>query len=73
MLVIATPDTFDVRRMVEIARTLNPGIETVVRTHSEEEAALLRARTPGKVFIGEHELALGMTRPHPGADGHALH
>ena len=28
--------------MIEIARTLNPTIETVVRTHSDEEAALLR-------------------------------
>ncbi len=38
MLVIATPDTLNVRRMIEIARTVNPRIETVVRTHSEEEA-----------------------------------
>jgi CPA2 family monovalent cation:H+ antiporter-2 len=41
MLVIATPDTLDVRRMIEVARAVNPRIETVVRTHSEEEAALL--------------------------------
>jgi len=62
MLVIATPDTFDVRRMIEIARALNPAIETVVRTHSDEEAALLRSENAGTVFIGEHELALGMGR-----------
>ena len=62
MLVIATPDTFSARRMIEIARTLNPGVETVVRTHSEEEAALLQRENAGKVFMGEHELALGMTR-----------
>ena len=62
MLVIATPDTFNVRRMIEIARALNPGIETVVRTHNGEEAALLRNENAGTVFVGEHELALGMTR-----------
>jgi CPA2 family monovalent cation:H+ antiporter-2 len=62
MLVIAAPDTFAERRMIEIARALNPGIETVVRTHSDEEAALLRSENAGMVFIGEHELALGMTR-----------
>jgi CPA2 family monovalent cation:H+ antiporter-2 len=62
VLVIATPDTFGVRQMIETARTLNPHIETVVRTHSEEEADLLRAEKAGKVFMGEHELALGMTR-----------
>ncbi|HEX9147442.1 MAG TPA: NAD-binding protein, partial [Candidatus Binatia bacterium] len=62
MLVIATPDTLDVRRMIEIARTLNPRIETVVRTHSEEEAVLLEKENAGKVFMGEHELAAGMIR-----------
>jgi voltage-gated potassium channel Kch len=60
MLVIATPDTIGVRRMVEIARTVNPRIEAVVRTHSEEEAALLEKDAAGKVFFGEHELARAM-------------
>jgi CPA2 family monovalent cation:H+ antiporter-2 len=62
MLVIATPDALDVRRMIEIARTVNPRIETVVRTHSEEEAVLLEKENVGKVFMGEHELATGMMR-----------
>ena len=51
-----------VRRMIEIARTLNPDIEIVVRTHSEEEAELLERERAGKVFMGEHELARSMTR-----------
>jgi CPA2 family monovalent cation:H+ antiporter-2 len=62
VLVIATPDTARMRKMVEIARTLNPGIETVLRSHSDEEAALLRQENLGQVFMGEHELALAMTR-----------
>ena len=62
MLVIATPDTFNVRKMVEIARKLNPGIEIVLRTHNEDEAKLFEQDALGKVFVGEHELALGMTR-----------
>lgn len=62
LLVIATPDSFAVRKMIEIARILNPSIETVVRTHSEEEAELLRQEHADTVFMGEHELALGMTR-----------
>ena len=61
MLVIATPDPIDVRRMVETARTLNPGIEVVLRTHSEDESALLRESGLGAVFFGEEELARGMT------------
>jgi len=62
MLVIAIPDTFHVRQMIEIARTLNPDIDITVRTHSEEEAALLRSEKAGTVFLGEHELAMAMTR-----------
>ena len=61
-MVIATPDTFRARKMIDIARALNPNVETVVRTHSEEEAALLQKEKAGKVFMGEHELALGITR-----------
>ena len=61
MLVIATPDTFGVRRMAEAARALNPGIEIVLRTHNEEEMRLLEQEQVGKVFMGEHELAHGMT------------
>jgi CPA2 family monovalent cation:H+ antiporter-2 len=62
LLVIATPDTVKVRKIVEIARTLNPRIEVLIRTHSDEEAELLRRENLGEVFMGEHELALAMTR-----------
>jgi CPA2 family monovalent cation:H+ antiporter-2 len=62
MLVIATPDAFRARKMLEIATALRPDAATVVRTHSDEEAALLVKENAGKVFVGEHELALAMTR-----------
>jgi len=61
MLVIATPDTINVRQMSDTARTLNPGIEIVLRTHSEDEAVLLDKEGIGTVFFGEEELAKGMT------------
>ena len=60
LLVIATPDTFHVRAMIETARALNPGIRTLVRTHNEEEAELLRKETGSQVFVGERELARSM-------------
>jgi len=50
-----------VRQMAETARTLNPAIEVVVRSHNEEEAALLERESTGKVFVGETELARAMT------------
>ena len=62
MLIIATPESFSVRQIVDIARTLNPTIEVVVRTHSDEEASLLEKDGIGKIFMGEHELAAGMTK-----------
>ncbi len=62
MLVIATPDTLNVRQMVNTARTLNPDIEIVVRTHSEAEAKLLESEHAGKIFLGEEELAQLMMR-----------
>ena len=60
VLVIATPDSLNVRRMIETARTVNPRVEIIVRTHSEEEAALLEKENAGTVFFGEHELARSM-------------
>ena len=60
MLVIATPDTLLARQMAVTARTLNPAIEIVLRTHNEEESALLRSEQIGQVFFGEEELAKGM-------------
>jgi CPA2 family monovalent cation:H+ antiporter-2 len=62
MLVIATPDAINLRQMADIARTLNPAIEVVLRTHSEDESALLRKDGIGIVFYGEEELARGMTQ-----------
>ncbi|WP_295958832.1 YbaL family putative K(+) efflux transporter [Rhodoferax sp.] len=62
MLLIATPDAFNVRQMVANARMLNPHIETVVRTHNEAEAALLAQENIGRVFLGEDELAHNMGR-----------
>jgi CPA2 family monovalent cation:H+ antiporter-2 len=62
MLVIATPDAVRARRMIDIARTLRPTIDIVVRTHTDEAAELLARERVGRVFMGEHELALSMVR-----------
>ncbi|MCY1209608.1 putative cation/proton antiporter YbaL [compost metagenome] len=61
MLVVAVPEPLSVRQMVETARTLNPGVEIVIRTHSEDESVLLRKEGIGAVFYGEEELAKGMS------------
>jgi len=62
LLVVTTPDAINARQMIETARTLNPSIETVIRSHNEEEAGRLRGETAATVFIGDHELARAMAR-----------
>ena len=62
VLVVATPDAINVRQMMKIARTLNPAIETVIRSHNEDEALLLTQETAATVFLGEQELAQAMAR-----------
>jgi monovalent cation:H+ antiporter-2, CPA2 family len=62
LLVIAIPDALQARTIAEHARAVTPGIEIVVRAHSDDDARLLRQGNGSHVFMGEHELALGMTR-----------
>ncbi len=60
MLVAATSNTFHVRQMIDTARQLNSSIETVIRTHNEEEAKLWVKENIGKIFLSEQQLASGM-------------
>jgi CPA2 family monovalent cation:H+ antiporter-2 len=60
LLIVATPDSFLARRAIELARQRNPAIDLVVRTHSVEELAHLRAEHPGRIIMGEQELAGAM-------------
>ncbi|RZL55781.1 MAG: Kef family K(+) transporter [Variovorax sp.] len=62
VLVVATPDAINVRQMIATARALNPSIQTVIRSHNEEEARLLTEQEMVTVFLGEHELAQAMAR-----------
>ncbi len=62
MLVVTIPDPVSSRKMVDIARKLNPGIEAVLRSETEDGAALLRKEKLGEVFVAEQELAVSMAR-----------
>jgi CPA2 family monovalent cation:H+ antiporter-2 len=61
-LIIALPETLHVRAMMETSKALNPGAEIIVRTHSDEETARVTKEKADKVFMGENELALSITR-----------
>lgn len=60
LLIIATPDSFRARRVLELARAVNPAIDAVIRTHTDEELARLREARAGYVVMGERELARTM-------------
>jgi monovalent cation:H+ antiporter-2, CPA2 family len=61
LLVIASPDGFQARRILELARARNKRIGIVVRTHSSSELAYLIRQGVDRAVMGELELALEMT------------
>jgi len=61
LLVIASPDGFHARRILELARSLNEKIAVVVRTHSSSELTYLIEQGVDRAVMGELELALEMT------------
>ena len=61
LMVIASPDGFQARRILELARERNPRIAIVVRTHSASELAYLIGQGVDRAVMGELELALEMT------------
>jgi CPA2 family monovalent cation:H+ antiporter-2 len=60
LVVVATPDSFQARRIVELAQNQKPGIDIVVRTHSDSEFKVLQDLKVGQAVMGERELANGM-------------
>jgi K+:H+ antiporter len=60
LLIITTPDPFQTRQVLTIARQLNPTIDTVVRTHGAAEQAYLEQTGVGRAVLGEQELAMSM-------------
>ena len=63
LLIVASTDAHATRLIVERARSMAPAIDFVVRTHSDTEAAHLRALSPRVQAVhGERELAVQMAR-----------
>ena len=61
LLVLALPGAVETRAVLALARAANPDIHVILRTHSDEEAALLETEEGvGLVMMGEREVALGM-------------
>ena len=60
LIVIATPEGYQTRRIIERVRAINPQIDIAVRTHNESEVAYLERQGVGIAIMGERELAFGL-------------
>ena len=61
IIVIASPEAHTARRLLDLAREANPGIDTLVRTHNDGERCYFEEKGVGLVLMAERELAFGMT------------
>ena len=60
MLIVATQSPLDLRRMVDTVRTLNPDIQIIARTETEDERELLHRDGLGIAFVSEETLSRAM-------------
>lgn len=59
-LLVAIPDAFEGGQVVAQAKTLNPVLPIIARSHSDEETEHLKKHGATKVIMGEHEIAVAM-------------
>ena len=62
LVVVAAPDAYQARAILEVARRLNPAVEVVVRTHSDDERTFLEKSGASRALVGERELAVSLAR-----------
>ena len=62
LLVVAAPDAYQARAILDLARRLNPDLEVIARTHSDAERAWLEQHGAAQALVGERELAVSLTR-----------
>jgi CPA2 family monovalent cation:H+ antiporter-2 len=60
VVIVATPDAYESRAILERAKAVNPALDVVVRTHSDAERDYLERAGAGMALVGERELALGL-------------
>ena len=60
LIVVATPDSFRTRRILELARQLNPNVQMAVRADTEREVVEHERDGIGIAIMAERELAFGL-------------
>lgn len=61
LVVVAMPDAFQSRRIIELAREANPAASIVARAHSDDEFDYLTELGVDMTVMGEREIALSMS------------
>jgi CPA2 family monovalent cation:H+ antiporter-2 len=62
LLIIAIPERGNVRRIVQTAREANPGLQVIVRTHTDSEAAWLESQAIERIVMSERRTADDIAR-----------
>ncbi len=62
LVVVAAPDAYEARAILALSHQLNPGMEVLVRTHSDAERQFLEENGAARALVGERELAVSLTR-----------
>ena len=62
LVIVAAPDAYQARVMLARAHQLNPGVEVLVRTHSDDERQFLEEMGASRALVGERELAVSLAR-----------
>ena len=62
LVVVAAPDAYQTRAILSLARRINPDVAVIARTHSEAERGFLESHGAEHALVGEHELAVSLTR-----------
>ena len=62
LVIVAAPDAYQARAILALSFQLNPALEVLVRTHSDEERRFLEDMGAARAFVGERELAVSLAR-----------
>ena len=62
LVVVAAPDAYQTRAILALTQRLNPDVEVIARTHSDEERSFLEAHGAERAMVTERELAVSLTR-----------
>jgi CPA2 family monovalent cation:H+ antiporter-2 len=61
-VVIAVPDPFEARRVVEVVQTYKPGTKIIVRSHNDDETAFFESQNVDFTVTGHVEVARRMVQ-----------